>query len=335
MHRINTKVIITIILISIYLFLGLVFFKSVFQYLADYLSKTERINANILLIEGWLPQENIELAYHEFQKNGYEHIITTGLKNPEYYIVPMKGYLIFFLKNKLTGVNKIARHYIEVNAYSELEGENCAHFNLFINDSLVADFLVDKKKRKYGISWEGSLPDIDSILVQFDNDRVGEFGDRNLFVKEIIINHKITIPYQNNSEYDISLLDGKKRFINNYDSYAELAENRLISMGIDSSFIIAVPSERVRINRTLTSALAFRNWLEKSDCKVRGINIITLGTHAQRTQMTYYKVLNKSFDIGIISLPDYRTHYSRKYKVLKTLRETIGIIYYWFILIPY
>ena len=217
---------VTIILVIIFpLFFGLVLSRPAFQYLTDYLSKSERINANILLIEGWLPQEDIELTYYEFQKNGYEHIITTGLKNPEYYIVPMNGYLIFSHKNKFAGVNEVARHFIEVDAYSELEGENCAHFNLFINDSLVADFFVDKKKRKYGITWEGTLPDIDSILVQFDNDGVGDYGDRNLFVKEVIIDRKITVPYQNNSEYDISALDGKRRIINNFDSYAELAKN--------------------------------------------------------------------------------------------------------------
>ncbi len=51
--------------------------------------------------------------------------------------------------------------------------------------------------------------------------------------------------------------------------------------------------------------------------------------------MTYNKILHKKYEIGIISLPDYKEDSSRKYKVLKTLRETIGLIYYSIILIPY
>ena len=89
------------------------------------------------------------------------------------------------------------------------------------------------------------------------------------------------------------------------------------------------------MNRTLTSALAFRDWLKKTDIEVKGINIVTLGTHAERTLMIYNKILDKKYEIGIISLPDYREKHSRSYKVLKTIRESLGIIYYWFVLLVY
>ena len=72
-----------------------------------------------------------------------------------------------------------------------------------------------------------------------------------------------------------------------------------------------------------------------SDIEVKGINIVTMGTHARRTWMTYNKILDKKYDIGVISLQDYNAHTPRSYKVLKTICETIRIVYYWFILIPY
>jgi hypothetical protein len=250
-------------------------------------------------------------------------------------MVYSNGYLVFYPKKKISGDNEVHAHVIEIDAYSELGGKNSARFNVFVNDSLVADFLAVKKKRKYAIAWEGKLTDIDSIMVQFVNDGVGDYGDRNLYVKEIIIDKEITIPYLNNSEYDLSGLDGKNRIVNNFNSYAQLARNTLSSMGLDSSLVIAVPGKRVRINRTLTSALAFRDWLKTTDINIKGINIISMGTHARRTWMTYHKILNGKYNIGIISLPDDEERNSRKYKVFKTLRETIGIIYYWFILIPY
>ena len=324
-----------IIIVLLLILLSSIIFLPIIYSLSDHLSKTAKVKANILLVEGWLPRYAIEMAYNEFQNNSYNHIITTGLKAPEYYMAGRNGYLIFYPKRVISADNEIPVHVIEVDAYSELGGENSSRFNVFINDSVVADFKAEKRKRKYEVTWEGDLTEIDSIIVQFVNDEVNEYGNRNLYIKGIIIDKKISIEYQNNSEYDISKLDGKRRIVNNFSSYAQLARSRLLSLGIDSSLVIAIPAKRVKINRTLTSALAFRNWLDSSDIEIKGINIISLGTHARRTWMTYNKILNEKYDIGIISLPDYQGYRSRKYKVLKTLRETIGIIYYWFILIPY
>jgi hypothetical protein len=331
--RKREKVLITTIVILLMLLSTV--FLSIRNPLSDYLSKTTRVNANILLVEGWLPPYAIEMAYNEFKNNGYSHIITTGLNAPDYYMVYTNGYLIFYPKRKISLNNEEGVHVIEIDAYSELGGENSARFNVFVNDSMIADFLAVKKKRKYAITWAGNLTNIDSIMVQFVNDGVGDYGDRNLYVKEIIIDNEIAIPYQNYSEYDISELDGKTRIVNSFSSYAQLARSRLLSLGIDSSMVIAIAGKRVKINRTLTSALAFRDWLKTSDIEVKGINIISMGTHGRRTWMTYNKILDKSYNIGIISLPDYKNSYSRKNRMLNTLRETLGIIYYWIILIPY
>jgi hypothetical protein len=324
-----TAIILTIILLSIFLFLPVILS------LSDNLSKTEKVKANLLIVEGWLPPYAIEMAYKEFLKDDYDLVITTGIKMSGYYLIYSGGYLIFHTSDKLKGITMNGDHIVEIAAYSELGGKNCAHFNIFVNDSLVTDFLADNRRRKYEIKWEGRLTDIDSVMVQFDNDMVGEFGDRNLYVKEIIFDHKIHVGYQNNSEYDIGKLDGKFKINNNFTSFSELARNELLSLGLDSSLVISVPGNRVRINRTLTSALAFRDWMSKSNLTIDGINVITLGAHAKRTWMTYNKILNGKYKIGIISLPDYKTTNSMRNKIVKTLRETLGIIYYWIILLPY
>ena len=265
--------------------------RPAFNYLSGFLSKSELVKANILIVEGWIPDYAIEKAYEEYRKNGYEFIITTGLKSSSsFFELSENGYLIFYSGSRFHGMSESSPHSIAVNAYSELGGENRAHFNLYINNILAADFFAGKRKEKYGITWNGKLSVIDSILVQFTNDAIGDFGDRNLYVKEIVIDNKITIPYQYNSEFDASKLDGKRRIINNFNSNAELVRNKLVSMGIDSSRVIAAPCERVRINRTLTSALAFRDWLRTSKINIYGINIISVGMHTRRTWMTYNKI---------------------------------------------
>jgi hypothetical protein len=327
--------VISSVFISIFL-LGYIILKPAFNYLSGYLSKSEHVKANILVVEGWLPENALKMAYEEFKKNGYEYIVTTGLKTSiNYFGLYENGFLIFYPNNRFSGINEAGNHSIEVDAFSELDGENRAHFNVYINDSNIASFYAEKRKGKYTINWKGRLDMVDSIMVQFDNDSWGKFGDRNLYVKEINVDHKIPIPYMDNSVYSVFYPGGEERIKNNYNSNAELARNRLISMGINSSQIIAIPGETVIVNRTLTSALAFRDWLKQTNKDIRGINIISMGAHARRTWMIYNRILQEKYAIGIISLPDYTYTQSRIYRIIKNIRETLGIIYYWIILIPY
>jgi hypothetical protein len=65
---------------------------------------------------------------------------------------------------------------------------------------------------------------------------------------------------------------------------------------------------------------------------VTGINIISLGVHSRRTWIVYRKLLGKSYDIGIISIPENGNHESGRPKVLAILYEFFGIAYYWIIL---
>jgi hypothetical protein len=319
------------VILSTYLFL-----KPAFNYLSGYLSKSEKVKANILVVEGWLPENALKMVYEEFKKNGYEYIITTGLKTSiKYFELSENSFLIFYPNSRFSGIKEDANHSIEVDAFSELGGENRAHFNVYINDLLTANFYAAKRKGKYTINWKGRLDMIDSIMVQFDNDSWGNFGDRNLYVKEINIDHKIIFPYLNNSVYAVFYSGREERVKNNFNSNAELARNRLITMGMNPSQIIATSGETVIVNRTLTSALAFRDWLKHTNSDISGINIVSMGAHARRTWMIYNKILKEKYPIGIIALHDNIYTQSRIYRLFKNIRETLGIIYYWIILIPY
>jgi hypothetical protein len=167
-------------------------------------------------------------------------------------------------------------------------------------------------------------------MIQCDNDRVDKWGDRHLYVKEIIIDHQIIIPYNQNSVVEIGSHEGKRR-INIFSSNAEETRNELIRMEVEPSRIVSVPGEKTYINRTLKSALAFRDWLKLSQCSVKGINIISGGPYARRKYMIYNKVLGKSCSVGIIYLPDFnRSNFFEK--IGNELREFFGLVYYWVIL---
>jgi hypothetical protein len=305
--------------------------------MAEFLAKTQTVKADILIVEGWLPEYAIETAKNEFNANDYKLIITTGLESHDldFCMVAMNGYLIFYPDSDYMKDENNQNHLIEILAHSKMSGKYCSHFNFFVNDSLVADFIADEKERKYAVNWTGSLKDIDSLMVQFDDDYLDEGGDKNLYVKEIIIDNKIIISYKFNSVYDIGRLDGKDIIINDYDSHGEVARNYLITLGIDSSAVVAVKGKRTEFNRTLTSALAFRNWLKSYNGKVDGINIITMGIHSRRTWMTYKSVLNKQLKIGVISIPESIGPGFEKLDFGDILSELLSLIYYRIILIPY
>jgi hypothetical protein len=304
--------------------------KPVILRLSEFLSVSEKVQANVLIIEGWLSYNDLNSVASEIRDGNYEHVLITGIKSrPEYYNVHSNGFLIFHTAKFNPPGNNV--RLVEVKASSELGGKNAAHFNLWINDSLVSSFYAGKWSRKYSQAWNGGR--IDSVMIEFDNDRLGDFGDRNLYVSKIIFDHKTEIPFLNNSVYDIGSIDTRNRIINNMNSNAELTAKRLVAMGVDSSLIVAVPGHKVRINRTLTSALAVRDWIRQSGLNVTGLNIISAGAHSRRTWMTFRKVLKKN--VGIIALPDRFITPEDRVRVLKTIREAAAYIYYSVILLPY
>jgi hypothetical protein len=323
-----------LILLAIILFLFAGYFVSrpAVSWMQDYLSKSERVDANVLVIEGWLSANDLKSAIDEYRNGHYDYIFTTGLKSsPAYYNVYSHGYLIFYPGLKIAE-EKRSDHIICVKAYSELDGENAAHFFLWVNDSIISDFTAGKSKKEYITHWYGSLSEIDSVMIQFDNDMVGEFGDRNLYVREITFDQKYDVPFLDHSVYDLLNLGGNDRIVNNMNSNAGLTRKRLTAMGVDSSVVIALPGNKVRINRTLTSARALHEWLQSSGIHVKGMNIISSGPHSRRTWMTFSKVFDHSFRIGIIALPDRRNPQDEIH-VIKTIRETIAFVYYWFMLL--
>ena len=305
--------------------------------LRSYLEKSDKANANMLIIESWLPDPAVDLAMNEIKTGGYDFVVTTGIQSSEldFCMVAENGYLIFYPGFKTDLENENNSHIIEIVARSKMGGKYCSDFNLYINDSLITDFTADEKPRKYGVMWASPLSEIDSIMVQFTNDYLDESGDRNLYVKEIVIDNEHIIQYQFNSVFDIGKIGGNNRIVNDYRSHPEILRNRLIKNGLDSLKVVAVTGGKTKINRTLTGALAFRDWLRKSGYQVSGVNIITMSIHARRTWITYKKVLDKSIETGIISLPNFESPDKKRSELSDTIIEFLDLIYYRIILILY
>lgn len=317
------------------LFSGLILFYPGIIFFNKYLSKTEKVKANILLVEGWMPPYALRMAAEEFQKGNYDYLITSGISLPGHLEMFMNGYLVYSFKNSQKTSNTKDTTFLEMEAFASLGGKNKAHFNLWINDSLISDYWVGKQVQVFSANIPMSFSEIDSIMIQFDNDGICNSGDINLFFKDLRIDGKSFSPYSENNYYDIEKLDGRHKRITNARSYAESAKQTLINYGIDGSRILSVPGKSTQINRTLESSLAFSDWLKTSDLDVEGLNIVSLGAHSRRTWETYKSVLNHSLPIGIIALKDRSHHLPRRYAIKFIIKQSLAYYYYRILILPF
>ncbi|HLN21773.1 MAG TPA: hypothetical protein VK213_11830 [Bacteroidales bacterium] len=285
----------------------------VFPALQSFLTRNNEVDANILVIEGWLSFNDLRLAASEAKKKEYDYVITSGLESvPEYYGMHRNGLLIFDIPDTLTDIRKI-----EVTARSN--DNRAADFNVLVNGTVSGTFSVKKYRKQCRIDWNGTR--VNSVAVEFISDTISV-----LLIKNIILDN-LHIPFLNNTEYIIKNLEESHKIINDFSSNSELAAKRLLAFGVDSTRLFTAAAEKVKINRTLSSAVAVNNWLKKKNIPVVGINIISSGTHSRRTWMTYKNVLAGETKVGIVALPGSKKE-GKDGRYIKTARETIAFLYY-------
>jgi uncharacterized SAM-binding protein YcdF (DUF218 family) len=89
-----------LIVASALLLVGALVFKGVYPFLAT----TDRVNANILVVEGWIHEYGIRAAVKEFRSNHYEHVFATG--GP---VVGSGGYINDFYTSASVGADLLKK----------------------------------------------------------------------------------------------------------------------------------------------------------------------------------------------------------------------------------
>lgn len=90
-----------------------------------------------------------------------------------------------------------------------------------------------------------------------------------------------------------------------WKTYAEVAGQSLARLGMDPQLICPVPCADVKTERTRAMATALKLILDKEPVPDTGrkINLISLGTHARRSQAIFQEVLGPAWQVGIVSVP--------------------------------
>ena len=124
---------------------------------------------------------------------------------------------------------------------------------------------------------------------------------------------------------------GKGGYVNDYNTSASVGAELLKKAGIPRESVQMVPSRVMDRDRTYSSAIALRDWLDDHDLHVTSVNIVTESCHARRTRLLFHKALGPDVMIGVIAIasPDYDATRWWRYSegVEEVVGETIAYMY--------
>jgi hypothetical protein len=315
----NNSIFKYIFFISLWFLLLLIIFLFT---LPKHLYKNKPEDAEVMVVEGWLPQIAIDKAIAEYYSGNYKLMATTGGPLPVQVEMGYYGTLVFNT-GYLTGEhgNKEITA-IKVYAHGTKADGSYPCLNLLLNDSLLGKYFVRRKKNEYEFYINKRLNDIHTVKINFPNDIYTRWRDRNLYIEYIVIGD-IKIPARSvHAFYDIDYYEGFDEYRPGYINYAEYSAFILKYLGFKDS-IVALPSQIVKFSRTYSSALTFRRWYLNSPFKGKPVNIVSLGPHSRRTWMIYKRVLGKNTDVGIIMVNNRRYNRKNWWKSPEGIKDTI------------
>jgi hypothetical protein len=292
--------------------------------LPKYLSITKRVDANILVVEGWLSDDVLEQVRAEIKNHKYDLILTAGESLPEDFELLQNGTLIF---NNLQPVNRPLNDTLIVNAYGMYAGKSNAHFIVNVNNIIIGEAYVTENLAPYKFNLPKEIIKIEKVKISFDNDYfTSPRNDRNLFIRSILIGNQETYAVNDSNLYvtDYSSTPA-------FTTTANRAAYDLKQLGISGIKIISVPFKESNKIRTLTGAINLERWISNSNINVRGINLFSEGVHARKSWLVYRYALRDKYPVGVISgCGNFSVHNrsSLRNNSLRMVHESIEIIYF-------
>jgi hypothetical protein len=119
--------------------------------------------------------------------------------------------------------------------------------------------------------------------------------------------------------------------VTNYHSYAQLAAQSLVALGIPSDRVVAAPAADSLRHRTYLSAVAVRAKLTELGRRGEGINVFTEGAHGRRTWNVYRKAMSADVPLGIISCRTQRYEPERWYATSAGVKDVLTESLGWFL----
>ncbi len=124
----------------------------------------------------------------------------------------------------------------------------------------------------------------------------------------------------------------KGSFLQQYQSFANLAAATLVALKIPPEKVMAIPTPDVKTDRTAASALAVKKWLTRRKEKILRVNLYSYDVHTRRSWWLFKKILSPEVEVGVLAHPplnyDPKTWYRSSSGVRAIVSETIAYLYY-------
>ena len=123
----------------------------------------------------------------------------------------------------------------------------------------------------------------------------------------------------------------KGAMLSEYRTLAEASAAMLLRLGLSTNEVVAVPAQKVIRDRTYTSAVALRDWLDSHGEAETNLTVMTAGPHARRTRLLFMQVLEPRRCVGVMAMPprDYDpSHWWRSSDGFRSVTdEVIAYVY--------
>lgn len=299
------------------------------------LTHEKTVDGRVLVVEGWMPASGLRRAYYEFTRGDYDLMLITGNTLEDYITLYVNSYLIIYPPSEIQEDPFCGEIEITLQAGSSLGAGDSAHFAFWINDNRIASFYTTQNRGKYSILWEGCMQNIDSLMIQYDNDKVGPMGDRNLQIRDLQVHGHRLLDKQTQMILDKGRPFGRFRWPVKAYSYAEMASHYFLESGLNANQVIAITNYHDDKRRTLGNALALREWLEENNLQPEALNVVSIHYHSRRTWKVYQQVLGDDIQVGIISAEPLAHEKARRQKLQYIAKEFVAYLYYLFFVFPF
>jgi hypothetical protein len=291
---------------------------------------TKPVNPGILVVEGWLSEDALQMACDEFRKNDYKLILTTGFPNGESVVLASFAKLILNFPDAIP-VKTDSLYYITLKIKGTEAGGEFAHFRAYADSIELGDSYTTRRFLQYTYTAKLASPP-DQIVIEFDNDFLEKSKDRNIIIDRISVND-YEVPVNTASTELFKRRNGTFTFKRKLSpSSAHDAAGYLVSAGIPDSLVVPIATSKIRKSKTFSTALDVNEWLNNNPIySQENVNVFSQGIHSRRTWLSYHKVLSYRNQVGIITCPDPRFHPKNWWRAVEgwkeMLYETVGFIY--------
>jgi hypothetical protein len=295
----------------------------------SFLSPTRPVPADILVVEGWLPEYALEQAAREFHRGSYRMMLVTGFPYTNGVLLGMEGSLVF----RLPAVKDLSDDTVSVTLDGTKACGAYAHFKVYADSLYLGDAWSTRKSKTYSFPLNNTK-NPSRISVVFDNDCVEGSEDRNLRVKNISLGG-LLLPANDTSVTFYFMYDGNYGPLKQMSHGSAGAAAAVLKTMVGRDSLVTLETNWKTRSKTYTTAVDVRKWIDGHIPGQVSVNVWSMDLHARRTWTSYRKVFGKTRPVGIISCPDTSLTAGSWWKSpagwKKVIRETIGQIYIFFV----